>query len=69
MTTDELERIHREAFGVIRQNSDPVVWPLIDSMQRSMELTTAMIEATRVKAMLLDGMLGTRLAAVGRSDD
>lgn len=69
MTTDELERIHREAFGVIRQNSDPAVWPIIDSLQRSMELTTAQIEAVRVKAQLLDGMLGTRLAAVGRSDD
>lgn len=69
MTTDELERIHREAFGVIRQNSDPVVWPIIDSLQRSMELTTAQIEAVRVKAMLLDGMLGTRLAVVERNGD
>jgi hypothetical protein len=69
MTTDELEAIHRDAFAKIRANADPSVWPLIDSLQRTLELTTAHVEAVRFKTTLLEGMLDTRLAVVERNDD
>ena len=65
MNPDEL----REAFALIRQHSSPLVWPLIDSLERMVELDRQFIDSTRVQVALLDGMLGTRLASVGRNDD
>lgn len=69
MTPAEIESTYAEAFGRIRQNSDPAVWHYVDFIQRTLEDTLAMVEAQRFRASLLDGMLGTRLAAVGRDGD
>lgn len=65
MNPDEL----REAFAIIRQHSSPLVWPLIDSLERMVDLDRQFIDSTRVQVALLDGILRTRLAAVERADD
>ena len=65
MTPEEL----RKAFALIRQHSSPLVWPLIDSLERMVDLDRQFIDSTRAQVAMLDGMLGTRLAAVGRNDD
>ena len=63
MNTEELDGV----FRMIRDHSSPMVWPLLDSVHRMVELDREFIQATEAKLQLVDALLETR--AAGRHDD
>ena len=65
MNPDELDGV----FRMIRDHSSPMVWPLLDSVHRMVELDREFIQATEAKLQLVDALLETRAAALVRHDD
>ena len=65
VNSEELDGV----FRMIRDHSSPMVWPLLDSVHRMVELDREFIRSTEAKLQLVDALLDQRAAALGRHDD